>query len=383
MPMTSPIDTDALLARAHALGFAQAALIPSRQLDAHALDLWLAEARHHPLDYMHEHPRTNPSLLLPKARTLLVVTASYHARSPTAYGHLHVARYAHGLDYHEVLRARLALLADFIVAETGAHVASRSATDSAPLLERALASRAGLGWVGKNTLLIHPKFGSYAFIAELLLDLELNDTASPQAPRCGRCTRCLDACPTQAIIAPHVLDARRCISTWTIESSGPIPRWIRPRIGSMLFGCDICQEVCPWNSRAPLTQDPAFLPPEDRISLRPEDVVRLTSRQFNRIFAGSPILRAGRHGLARNAAVVLGNKGDERAERVLMERAGVEGNALVRAHIAWALGQVGTQGAIACLHRMLEHDTSSAVREEAWAALDALGMCEEAPLGPV
>ncbi len=372
---TLPLDADRLLERAQALGFAQAALLPAHLIDTHALELWLAEARHLPLDYMQDTPRGQPELLLPDARTILVVTASYHGHASRAYGDLRIARYAHHQDYHEVLRARLQELAAFIVHETGAAVATRSATDSAPLLERALAQRAGLGWIGKNTLLIHPKWGSYCFIAELLIEADLPPHSSSSHPdRCGRCTRCLDACPTQAIVAPHLLDARRCISTWTIESSGPIPRWIRPKIGDLLFGCDICQEVCPWNHKALLSEDTALTAPDHMLELSPDKVLSLTSRQFNQIFANTALLRAGRTGLARNAAVVLGNTHDPSHHPLLRQRLATESSALVRGHIAWALGQLPHAPlTLSALRRLQEHDPSSMVREEAAWSLEQLG----------
>ena len=287
-----------------------------------------------------------------------------------------MARYARRLDYHQVLRQALEELAHFIATCSGAEIAWRAATDSAPLLERPLAERSGLAWIGKNTLALRPDLGSYFFLAELLLDLPLELPAlTPHPDRCGRCTRCLDACPTQAIASPYLLDARRCISTWTIESSGPIPRWIRPHIGDMLFGCDICQEVCPWNRRPDPLISPHFLAEHaaaPTLSLTALDLLEMTSRQINRLFEGSALRRAGRSGLARNAAVVLGNTRPDGALARLIARLALEPVALVRGHIAWALSRFDMPEAAGALLRALDTEPSPYVREELIAALDAI-----------
>ena len=367
---------------ARQLGFSQATLLPYRCADPSHLQAWLLEARHASLDYMQEHSRHDPHLLFDRAQTILVTSTSYNHSSAHAYGHLKIARYAHNHDYHTVLRQRLERLAHTIFLSTGAQVSWRCATDSAPLLERPLAQQAGLGWIGKNTMLIHPRLGSYTLLAELLIDLPLEDLQppSPLPDRCGSCSRCLTACPTQALSSPYLLDARRCISTWTIESSGPIPLWIRPLIDDMLFGCDICQHVCPWNTRPTPSRDEALLPHPSQPHLQPADLLRLTSRQFNRIFQRSPLMRAGRHGLARNAAVVLGNSRDPAHLPLLLERCAVEHAAIVRGHIAWALSQLPAHDdAIAALKRLHRHDPSPYVRHEAGHALEALGALAFSP----
>lgn len=359
------------------LGFDLLSWIPYTQRDPQHLELWLNEARHACLDYMAEHPRHDPSILMEHARSMILLTTSYNHPSSHAYSHLRIARYAHHLDYHEVLRERLETLATFIAAETGAQLAWRCATDSAPLLERTFAQHAGLGWIGKNSLLIHPSLGSFTLIAELLLDIDpiTHTTPTPTPNRCGSCSKCLHACPTQALASPYVLDARRCISTWTIESSGPIPRWIRPLIGDMIFGCDICQEVCPWNSKSLLSSDPKLLPSQHpTLSLSPLDILTLTSRQFNQIFAQSPVLRAGRHGLARNAAVVLGNSKNTSCIDTLLQRCSLEHSPLVRGHIAWALSQFDASPSIIhTLQQLMHNDPSSFVQLEAQLTLEHLG----------
>lgn len=376
------ISTQSILDAARDQGFSLASLLPYRCADPEHLRAWLLEARHASLDYMHEHPRHDPLLLMQRARTLLVTATSYNHPSPYAYGRLKIARYAHNLDYHATLRQRLERLAHHLFLHTGASISWRCATDSAPLLERPLAQTAGLGWIGKNTMLIHPRLGSYTLLAELLIDLPLDDLEPPppQPDRCGSCSRCLTACPTNALASPYLLDARRCISTWTIESSGPIPLWIRPLIGDMLFGCDICQQVCPWNTKPHATLDASFLPDRDAPSLDPADVLRLTSRQFNRIFQHSPLMRAGRNGLARNAAVVLGNAANPDHLPLLLQRCAVEHADIVRGHIAWALSHFPTHDdARAALERLHIHDPSPYVRHEARHALESTGALAFSP----
>ncbi len=228
-----------------------------------------------------------------------------------------VAAYAWGADYHEVLDERLKRLVEFIEGKTGRPLANRRYTDSGPLLERELAQRAGLGWIGKNTCLINPEMGSYFLLAEVLLDLELDPDPPFEADRCGSCTRCLEACPTHCILPDRTLDARRCISYLTIELKDDIPDELRPQMGNWVFGCDLCQQVCPWNMRfaaAPGEYARSRCPnsSRDRACLSPRLVeeLALTQDDFNLKFKGSPVRRAKRRGYLRNVAVALGNSGD-------------------------------------------------------------------------
>ena len=210
-------------------------------------------------------------------------------------------------------------------------------TDSGPLLERDLAQRAGLGWIGKNTCLINPQQGSYFFLAELLLGVALQPDPPFTQDRCGACTRCIDACPTGCIRPDRTLDARRCISYLTIELKGEIPEELRPRLGNWVFGCDVCQQVCPWNRFAPEQGDPAFAP---RPGIPAPELVAelaLTAEEFKRKFTGSPVLRAKRRGYLRNVAVALGNQGDPAALPALERAAAEDPEPLVREHAAWAV----------------------------------------------
>ena len=248
--------------------------------------------------------RLDPGRLLPGWRSVVAVALNYAPRAddPAWRG---VARYARGRDYHRVIRPRLHALKDALRNAGGADVRSRASVDTSAVLERSLAASAGLGWIGKNTNLIAPELGSYFFIGIVLTTAELTpDAAVPD--RCGTCTACLDACPTGAFVAPYTLDARRCISYLTIEHRGEIDASLHAGIGGWLFGCDVCQEVCPWNRHAPPARDPALAagqPPGP-----PETLVAMTEEAFRERFRGSALKRARRGGLSRNARIVMANR---------------------------------------------------------------------------
>ena len=248
--------------------------------------------------------RLDPGRLLPGWRSVIAVALNYAPRDddPAWRG---VARYARGRDYHEVIRPRLEALKDVLRSAGGPEVRSRASVDTSAVLERELAAAAGLGWIGKNSNLIAPGLGSYFFIGIVLTTAQLAPDSAP-ADRCGTCTACLDACPTGAFVGPYTLDARRCISYLTIEHRGEIEPSLHGAIGGWLFGCDVCQEVCPWNRHAPPARDGALLsgvPPDP-----PETLVDLTEDEFRERFRGSALKRARREGLARNARIVLANR---------------------------------------------------------------------------
>jgi epoxyqueuosine reductase len=239
-----------------------------------------------------------------------------------------------------VLKERLQALVTFIEAQVGHPVPHRVYTDSAPLLERELAQRAGLGWIGKNTCLIHPRLGSYFFLAEVLLGIALQPDPPFTVDHCGSCTRCMQACPTGCIRPERNLDARGCIAYLTIELKGAIPEEIRPALGNRIFGCDVCQQVCPWNRFAPAQGDPAFAPRQDVPVPDLLAELELTEAGFQRKFTGSPLLRAKRSGYLRNVAVALGNIGDAAALPALERAALHDPQALVREHAQWAVERV-------------------------------------------
>lgn len=305
---------------------------------------WLAKGYHADMGYMARpdavEKRADPQVVMPQARSIVVVGMNYYPGDfpPLRSDQGRVSRYAWGDDYHDVMISRLRQLADRIERAVGQPVAHRAYVDFGPLLERELAQRAGLGWFGKNTTLIHPAWGSYVFLGELLLALELEADAPFGEERCGSCTACLDACPTGALVAPGVLDARRCISYLTIEHRGAIPEALRSLIGDWVFGCDICQEVCPWNKRFAHRAEASVLNPR-RQTLDLIELLTLDTRAFRARFRETPLWRPRRAGLLRNAAVVLANLGSSAALPAL-ERASGDEAPLVAEHAAWALRQI-------------------------------------------
>jgi epoxyqueuosine reductase len=252
-------------------------------------------------------------------------------------------------------------------------VLARACVDTAPFLERAAAARAGVGFVAKSTLILVPGLGTSVLLGELLCDVEIAPS-SAIAPGCGACTACLEACPTGAFVAPHVLDARRCISYLTIEHSGPIPRDLRPLIGNRVFGCDVCQDVCPHNaSSQPRPWDPELRPDEARSGLDLVELLELRSGPHKKLVRRSALRRTHRASFARNAAVALGNSKDPRAVPALARALEENSSALVRSHAAWALGRLGGQHARQSLEAALERETDPSVLEEVRLAIDDLG----------
>lgn len=294
--------------RAHELGFDPvgiARLGPVESYDAFAD--WLAKGYSGEMTYLPRSAEKRRDTRLPYegAKTAIVVALDYGGKQPAGP----IARYARGDDYHGVMIERLAQLHRWLARECGHAVRGKAYVDTGPILERDLARRAGLGWIGKNTMLIDPKRGSFFFLGALLVDLELQPDAPFESDRCGTCTRCLDACPTDALVAPRVMDATRCISYLTIEHRSDIAPALQPLMGELLYGCDICQDVCPWNVRfATETGDPALAPRPENVAPDPADLLALSEEAFRRRFKGSPIKRAKRRGLTRNAAIALKNR---------------------------------------------------------------------------
>jgi epoxyqueuosine reductase len=283
-----------------------------------------------------------------------------------------IASYAWGRDYHDVLRPRLAALGDWLRAATGTTVRPRVWVDTGPVLERDAAARAGLGFIGRNTMLIHPRWGSWLFLGALLTDAELDFDGPDPAGTCGRCTRCLTACPTAAFPQPYLLDARLCISYLTIELKGPIPRSLRAPLGNRIFGCDICNEVCPYNVRfARHTTDPELAPRLDQIAPPLLDLIGLGEDAFNERFGDTPLSRPGRRGLLRNVCVALGNWGAPEAGPALITALS-DPESLIRGHAAWALGRVGDSAAHEALERARRREVDAWVAEEMSVALDEL-----------
>ena len=317
----------------------------------------------------------SPSDILPGARSVISVAMSYYAdderppaRNPAMRGR--VARYARGRDYHGVMQRRLKQLVASLSERIGRPVQARVYVDTGPMQDRAVAERAGVGWFGKNTNVLTSSHGSWVFLGQIVTDLALEPDA-PVKKTCGRCTICIDDCPTGALIAPYVLDNAKCISFLTIELRGTIPRHLRPLVGDWVFGCDICQDVCPVNRKAQPTREPAFRTGEhgfDATDLLP--LLTLTEAEFRERFAGSPIRRAKYAGLLRNACVALGNIGDSRAVPALAAALQHE-SSLVRGHAAWALGAIGGEDARSALRSAQATEADEDVQEELAAALAA------------
>ena len=340
-----------------------------------ALLRWLSRGEHAGMGYLARRveARLDPRRILATgARSVLCVALDYHplGGEPEMEGDLwpRVARYARGEDYHDVMGRRLDRL-ETRVAAAFPGIGTRRYVDTGPVLERELAAKAGLGAVGKNTNLLDPEHGSWFLLGELFLTLD----AAPAAPvtdLCGTCTRCLEACPTEALVEPYRLDARRCISYWTIEHRGPIPTAIRPQLEDWVFGCDVCQEVCPVNESAPPVRHPELELPSERAALDLGGLLSLGRDDYVRIFRGSPMKRAKLEGLRRNAAVAMGNRKDERYLEPL--RRGLEdSDGVVRSHSAWALGRLGGPVARRALESALATEEDPEVSTELRRALAA------------
>jgi epoxyqueuosine reductase len=335
---------------------------------------WLRTGLSGELHYMERTQalRQNPRELLPWAVSVVSAGMNYYKLSdrprPDGTPVGWISRYAWGDDYHHVVHERLESLLDSIRNFCGTSVEGRAFVDSGPVLEREFAGMAGIGWIGKNTHLISPRKGSWFFLGELFLSIPLAYDR-PIRDRCGSCDLCLKACPTSAFVGPYVLDARRCISYLTIELKGWIPRHLRPLMGNHIFGCDICQEVCPYNVKAMPSQESAFAPREGLYAPQLVPLLSMTAAEFRHRFRGSPILRAKRRGFLRNIAVALGNLRSFEAVPALIG-ALEDDEALVRGHVAWALGRIGSSEGLEALRRRLLVEIDVDVRSEILEALE-------------
>lgn len=353
------------------LGFAQIGIAPAvMPTGFHRLLQWINNDYAADMKWieLRKDAYRHPAGVMPGTRSVIMAAMNYHDGATASSGG-RVARYAWGsADYHDVLKPRLRQLAEFLRTAMP-NSRSRVVVDTAPLLERDFGRLAGIGWFGKNTMLISRSIGSWFFLGAVLTDLELEYDKPVEQNFCGSCTRCLDACPTAAFPEPGVLDARRCISYLTIEHrKAPIPNELRHGIGEWLFGCDVCQDVCPWNRFAPDTTLREFQQISAMNAVDCCELLTLSATQFEARFRDSPLSRPARAGLLRNAAIVLGNAGNPTAESALIGAlADIE--PLIRGAAAWALGQLETPTAFATLesHLMIEADES--VREEIVIAL--------------
>ena len=354
--MTQLIAFDAQRTRAQAaaLGFDQCGIIPAApapHLDAYLR--WIEAGMHGSMSYLarpdRQVRRRDPAVILPGVCALVIVGLEYGSTlippdvfNDPARGR--ISNYAWGSDYHDVMLPRLNALAEWLRAESGQDVASRAYVDTGAILERDHAQQAGLGFIGKNTMLIHPRRGSYLFLGEVLTTLPFDVYDQPgRETMCGTCTRCLRACPTAAFPQPYVLDARRCISFLTIELKGSIPPALRPLLGNRVYGCDDCQTACPFTRKfTHPTRENAFLPADiDRAAPRLADLLDLDEAGFQAQYGSTPIARIKRERMVRNACVAAGNSGLPEFGLQLERLAGKDESALVREHAAWALRQLG------------------------------------------
>ena len=332
--------------KARQLGFFLAGVtLPEPPPHYSTFENWLAQGYHGTMNYLAtEHSRSrraDPKQILPECKSILVLATPYTPPSPFRRGdggevEVRIASYARGADYHDILPARMKVLVQFIEEQIGGPVKNRWYTDTGPILERDLAQRAGIGWIGKNTCLIHPKQGSYFLLSEIFLDLALDPDVPFTTDHCGTCSRCIEACPTDCILPNRTIDAARCISYLTIELKDDIPVGLREKIRDWVFGCDICQMVCPWN-RFAAEGDSVFDSKTPVPSLTEE--LTLTPQVFNRRFKLSPVKRAKRRGYLRNVAIALGNTGDLHVLPILQNTLSDE-EPMIREHAQWAMEEI-------------------------------------------
>ncbi len=337
-----------LKSQARALGFDLVGIAAADPADGlERLHHWLDRGFAGEMKYMHRQASdcSDPTSILPGVRSVVMVAMNYKpaegvSTQDNADTQGKVARYARGQDYHDVLRARLNKFLAWVQMEVP-DCRGRGVVDTAPLLERDFARRAGLGWFGKNTMLLNRRLGSYFLLGALLLDCELRCDSAHQTSHCGTCTACLDACPTAAFPEPGVLDSRRCLSYLTIELRRDVPVEMRPAMKDWLFGCDICQEVCPWNRKAPAGVEPGLQPRADLEEIDLHELFELSEDAFRHRFKNTALWRARRRGLLRNAALILGNRGDQAALPAL-EKALSDPDEVIREAARWAIERLAS-----------------------------------------
>jgi epoxyqueuosine reductase len=374
VPMTTVANlTHALKDEARRLGFDLAGVCPAvTPTGLSRFHDWLAAAYAGEMHYLasRREAYAHPEGLLSGVRSLMVLAMNYRTAAPRQRraGEGRVSRYAWGVDYHDLIHDRLVRLGDFL-RQRLPQASVRGVVDTAPLLEREVAQLAGLGWIGKNTLLLNRRLGSWFFLAALLTDAELEYDEPHATNHCGTCRACLDACPTGAFVEPYVLDARRCISYLTIELRGPVPAELRSGMEDWVFGCDICQEVCPWNRRAPESDEAAYQPAGDMNPLELTSLFDLDDEAFRRRFRHTPLWRPRRRGMLRNAAIALGNRPTP-GGRAALAKGLQDPEPVVRGACAWALGQHGGAEAIAALEERLDREEDLQVRDEIALALE-------------
>lgn len=358
--------TQAIKSRAADLGFnlAGIASIETIPQTAHFVE-WLGNDFHGTMSYMERQAerRQDPKIIMPEARSMICVAANYYnqaGREEELVGE--ISKYAVGKDYHSIILDKLEKLCAFI--NEYADAKTKICVDTSAVLEKLWAQKAGLGWQGKHSNIINCDYNSWLFLGEIITDLELECDEPHTENHCGTCTNCIDLCPTKAIVAPYVVDSRKCIAYLTIEHKGEIPKELRPLMGNLIFGCDICQDVCPWNKFAKVADEAAFMPQGETLTPYLAKFADIsTDYEFNAMFRNSPIKRAKRSGFLRNVAIALGNSKSSQAiaplSKLLNDR-----EPLIRQHSAWALGQIKKPEVLAILKSHLISENNPTVKKE-------------------
>lgn len=368
--------TQQIQTRANELGFELVGIIPAAHSETIArYRQWVENGYAGKMHYLEKHLplKADVRQLLTEAKSVISLAMNYYTLDPPKAlaedpGRGQISRYAWGDDYHQLIRERLVELVEFIKQTAEDELKTRVCVDTAPVIEREYAQKAGIGWIGKNTNLIHWRSGSWYFLSEILVSVVLESEVPTLRGSCGTCTRCIEECPTDAIIEPNLLDSRLCISYLTIELRESIPKQLRPKMGNLIFGCDICQEVCPWNSKAVPTPEPGFHPRDGNLAPELLSLISMTQQEFSSRFKGSPIKRAKRRGFLRNVLVAIGNWGQRRAIPAL-KGALADDEPLIRGHAAWALGRIGGDAARRILQTRLTVETQTEVITEIQDAL--------------
>ena len=365
--------------RAHELGFELVGITPAQESQTiQRYKQWIDNGYAGEMGYLERHLplKEDPRKLLQEAKSVICLAMNYYTLdTPTEIAQDpsrgQISRYAWGDDYHDVIRERMLLLVEFIKSKAEKELKSRVFVDSGPIIEREYAQKAKLGWIGKNTNLINWRTGSWYFLAEVLVSVDLEYDLPPLIGSCGSCTKCIEDCPTDAIIEPNMLDSRLCISYLTIELKDSIPKNLRPKMGNLIFGCDICQEVCPWNSKATPTAEPAFKPRNGNLAPELLSLIGMTQTEFSKRFKGSPIKRTKRRGFLRNVIIAIGNWKSRTAIPAL-SKSMTDAEPIIRGHAAWALGQIGGEDARKVLNSCLENENDSGVIAEIEDALQVI-----------
>jgi epoxyqueuosine reductase len=368
------VNASEVKAKAVQIGFDLCGIAPAADLpELRFLREWLERGYGGTMTYLHRSAkkRADVRTVVPSAQSVIVTGTLYNTDRPYSTevadrARAGIARYAWGDDYHDVIAARMETLLAWMREESSVPFEARAYVDTGPVQERVYAQHAGIGWIGKNSCVINPAIGSWIFLSAIICSLPL-EVDAPSLDQCGACTLCIEACPTQAIVAPGVLDATRCISYLTIELKSDIPREHQGGVGSHVYGCDICQEVCPWNTAPAGACHPEMELPEKRVELDLIGLLLLGRDEYVERFRGSPMKRPKLAGLQRNAAVAMGNRRSPRYVPALAAALSA-GEPLVRAHAAWALGRIGGPAARVALEAAGEIETDAAVRGEIEAA---------------